>query len=201
MSYTIDKSTERLMPHGWCWNGARIGSIKEMTDGLSVQIDRDRIEGQNIIRDYFPQNTTFIEEWENILALPLGLSLTDQQRRDRIEAARSSYPVNTFSGQASFINLSGFNIKCIPLEPAQDPNTLTRVLEVIGDGRYSGLGHTFTLPEGPADPSWTLLYIIENIDGSIIDMTQDEYNALRFLILKAKPVFMWCIVRGNIIYD
>ncbi len=50
MSYTIDKSTERLMPHGWCWNGARIGSIKEMTDGLSVQIDRDRVDGENIIK-------------------------------------------------------------------------------------------------------------------------------------------------------
>lgn len=197
MSYTVDKSTERLMPHGWCWNGARNGSIKEMTDGISVQIDRDRIDGKNIIRDYYPYETTMIQEWENILALPPVTSLSDDQRRYRIQAARSSYATNTFTGLSEFINLSGFNVRCIPLEIAQDPNTLQNVLEVIIDGRSKSILTPATIPSD--SDYWPLLYIIENLDGSAISLTSDTYSALRFLILKAKPPFMWCLLRGVLV--
>ena len=197
MSYIVEKSTERLMPHGWCWNGARIGAIKELTNGLSVDIDRGRIDGENIVRDYYSDTTTFLNEWEKILALPPVDSLTDAQRRNRIQAARSLYPTNTFTGQASFINLSGFNVRVIPLEIAQDPSAITSVLELIIDGRYRDF---LTPPSMPVDSDyWPLMYIVENLDGTPISLTDDEYSAIRFLILKAKPPFMWCILRGALI--
>lgn len=197
MGYLTEKSTERLMPRGGAWTGALNGVMREMTDGLSEQVDRDRLEGKEIIRDYYPYQTEQIEEWENILALPPVSSLSDDARRNRIQAVRTSLPVNLFSGQTEFINLSGFNVRCIPLEEAQDPNTIPNVLEVIGDGRYAGLNKTFPIP--PDSATWTLLYIVENLDGSIIELTPDLYNTIRFLILKAKPPFMWVLLRGVIV--
>jgi len=196
MSYLIDKGMERLTLHGPAWAGSRTGSMREMNEGLAIHIDKNRADGKNIIRDYYPQETEQIDEWDGVLALPAVATLSDADRRKRIEATRSGLPVNLFSGQTEFINLSGFNVRLRPLEEAEDPNLLTDV-NVIGDGSFSGLNRVFTIPVDPLE--WTLLYVVESLDGSSIVLSQDEYNTLRFLILKSKPPFMWCLLRAFVL--
>jgi hypothetical protein len=197
MINTIEKSTDRLLPRGQGWAGVNSGVMKQLSDGLSGQIYRDKVSANNIIRDYYPYETTFLDIWETILVLPKMTTLSDSARRKRIESVRAKIAYNTFSGMAEFLNLSGFSVRCIPLQEFQDPTILTNVLEVIGDGRYSGLNKTFAIPVDSA--KWPMLFIVENDDGSIIELTPDLLTSIRFLILKAKPPFMWCLLRGVLI--
>jgi len=126
LSTTIsEKAISSLFPKGEiAWEGMSGGTQKEISDGLAVQMERDRINGENIVKDFFPETTTFLEEWEFTFRLPTGELLTDEQRIARLNAAWTKKSPAAYTLMNEIYALSGFDVIARPLDPAEDPRVI-----------------------------------------------------------------------------
>lgn len=124
-----EKSIKSLLPSGPSWIGKNSGLMKDLNDGLALQVERDRQSGKNIIKDFYPDTTTQLAEWEYTYRLPSGLLLTDAQRRARLKANIKKITPATYSKTNEIYALSGFNLIARPLLPTEDP----RVIASSGD--------------------------------------------------------------------
>ena len=120
-----EKSLASTFPKGeLAWEGMQSGIQKEISDGLAAQIDRDRINGQDIINDFFPYETTLLKEWEDTFRLPNGTALTQDQRLARLEEAWTKKSPAAYSLMNEIYALSGFDIIARPLLPTEDPRVI-----------------------------------------------------------------------------
>lgn len=125
MSTLIEKSLASLMPKGEiAWQGMTSGSQREITDGISVQGERDRENGKKILKDFYPLTTTLFREWEETYGLPTGELLTDEQRKNRLNETWRRISPATFDGMNKIYELSGIPVVARPLQPGEDPRDL-----------------------------------------------------------------------------
>jgi len=125
-----EKSIASLFPTGEiAWSGMIDGTMREFSDGLALQMERDKQNGENIRNDFFPDTTTFLKEWEYTFRLPTGAPLTNEQRTKRLETAWVKNPPAAYSFTNEIYALSGFDIIARPLLPSEDP----RIIASSGD--------------------------------------------------------------------
>jgi len=132
-----EKSLASTFPIGFTWDGMAIGVMRELSDGLSIQIERDRQEGIKIKTDFFPYTTEFLEEWEFTFGLPIGKDLTDEQRVSRLVASWQKLPPGTYTGTNFLYALSGLDIIARPLLPTEDPRIIAEEVDsqIFANGR------------------------------------------------------------------
>jgi len=125
MDKVIEKSLKSLFPKGEVtWNGLQNGTMKEISDGIAVQGERDRQDGKSIVTDFYPQTTTLQAEWEETYRLPAGEILTPEQRTARLKAVWSREEVASFDGMNHMYELSGIPVIARPLLPGEDPRVI-----------------------------------------------------------------------------
>lgn len=126
MSVTVsEKSISSLFPEGEAtWSGMEDGTQKEFSDGLAAQIERDRENGEEIKKDFFPDTTTQFTEWGDVFRLPSLSSLSDSQKRDLLTATWRKISPATYTGMNQIYELSGFDLIARPLLPTEDPRDI-----------------------------------------------------------------------------
>lgn len=78
---------KHLLPSGKAWNITIDKNLKQFFEGLSIGVgDSVKLFFDEVFEDAFPQTTRELESWETQFGLPAS-GLTEQQRRDRLEAA------------------------------------------------------------------------------------------------------------------
>lgn len=137
----IKESTKKLFPTGTAWAGVTDGDIGDQIDGLSGQIEQDRLLGQQIKNDFFPKTTEALEEWETIYSLTTTGTLTIDQRIERLEAIYKEDPVSTIDGQNQYYALNQFNLVVRPLRNGEDPRDI--VSENSGPSVFNRTGQQF----------------------------------------------------------
>lgn len=126
MSNVAEKSLISLMPKGEiAHDGLKNGNQRKILNGISAQLNNDRLKGKSILTDFFPETTTQLEEWERVFRLPSGELLTSDQRKARINSAWNKIPPGTFDGMNKIYELSGLNCIARPLLPGEDPRELS----------------------------------------------------------------------------
>jgi hypothetical protein len=131
MDNLIEKTLKSLFPTGFTWIGMMSGVMREISDGLSVQANRDYQDGKSIVTDFYPTTTTLFNEWEETYRLPAGELLTDTQRRDRLKAVWSREEVASFDGMNHMYELSGIPVIARPLVPGEDPRVIAEAKPVF----------------------------------------------------------------------
>lgn len=120
-----EKSLKSLFPKGEiAWRGMQSGILREMSDGLAVDSERNRQSGKAIITDFYPYITTLQKEWEDTFRLPSGELLTVEQRTARLIEAWTNTDVASFDGMNDMYALSGIPVVARPLEPGEDPRVI-----------------------------------------------------------------------------
>lgn len=120
-----ERSLKAAQPTGQiAWKGLNGGSQGEISDGIAIQLERDRQNGKAIITDFFPFLTTLQKEWEEVFRLPSGELLTQDQRTARLLAAWDKRSPASFDGTNEIYLLSGLNVIARPLEPGEDPRDI-----------------------------------------------------------------------------
>lgn len=220
-----EKALSSTFPRGQvAWSGMNSGVQRQLSDGLSTKIERERINGENIRNDFFPKTTELFNEWENTFRLPTGEYLTDQQRRERLDASWSKESSASFSGMNNIFAKNGLNVIARPISSGEDPRTITDVDMIFANGRPGesiknylakcGAMRTGLLSQSsrcgafsgsiilppvvvvPDDPwTWPLLFVIEGDSGAIGEIPYQLKDAFEFLVYKIKPLFMWAISR------
>lgn len=143
-----EKSLSSTFPKGEiAWRGMQSGTQREISDGLAIQINRDRENAKAIITDFFPWVTTLLKEWEETFKLPTGELLTQEQRADRLIAAFTKVSPASYTGMNEIYALSGIPVIARPLLPTEDPRVIaaenkeiTKYYAVCGVAKCGGLG-------------------------------------------------------------
>lgn len=220
-----EKSLSSAFPSGTiAWEGMGSGAQRELSDGLAVQIEKQKENGENIKNDFYPDSTDLFLEWEDTFRLPTGIFLTDQQRRDRLKASWSKESVASYTGMNDNYALSGFDVVARPIAPGEDPRLISDVDMIYVNGRPGasiknyiakcGVMRTGQLSQSSRcgafsgsvivppvitipddDWTWPLLYVIEGPGGSVASVPGELREAFEFLTYKIKPLFMWGISR------
>lgn len=132
MSSVVEKSLISLMPKGEiAHSGLKNGNQRKILNGIAGQAENDRLNGKQIVTDFFPYTTTQIEEWERVYRLPSGALLTNEQRKARINSVWSKIPPGAFDGMNKIYKIAGLNCIARPLLPGEDP-------QVLSEGAYLG---------------------------------------------------------------
>ena len=158
----LEKSLASTFPTGEiAWDGMQNGTMRKISDGLAVQVERDRQNGKSIITDFFPETTTLTKEWEETFRLPNGELLTASQRKARLIATWTKKSPATYSEMNEIYALSGFNIIARPLLPTEDPRVIaTTDVDVLYWDTKCGVSRTgpntrtgaFTIDTGTVPP-------------------------------------------------
>lgn len=122
-----EKSYKSLYPKGQiAWKGMQTGGVmRQISDGISIQAERDRQAGKDIVNNFFPGATALIKEWEEVFKLPSGELLTQSQRLSRLMASFSKQPSPaSFDGMNEIYALSGIPVIARPLVPGEDPRVI-----------------------------------------------------------------------------
>jgi hypothetical protein len=132
MDNLIEKSLKSLFPTGEiAWDGMNNGTMREISDGLAIQGDRDYKDGKSIVTDFYPNTTTLQTEWEETYKLPAGEILTPEQRTARLNAVWSREEVASFDGMNHMYELSGIPVIARPLLPSEDPRVIAEAKPVF----------------------------------------------------------------------
>jgi hypothetical protein len=78
---------KHLLPRAKAWSLTEDKPLRQFFDGLTVIGSDLKTYFDDVYLDIFPETTRQIITWEKNFAIPSNTSLTDQQRRDRIDAA------------------------------------------------------------------------------------------------------------------
>jgi len=125
MDKVIEKSLKSLFPTGEiAWSGMSDGTMRELSDGIAIQLERDRQNGKSIVTDFYPSTTTLQTEWEDTFRLPAGEILTAEQRTARLKAVWSKDEIASFDGMNKMYALSGIPVVARPLIPGEDPRII-----------------------------------------------------------------------------
>lgn len=124
------KSLKSLFPSGPEWQGMTAGVMREVSDGIAVQVERDRENAKKILSDFFPNSSTIVDEWESVFRLPSGKFLTASQRAARLASAWRGVAPGSYTGMNEIYRLSGLNVKARPLAPGEDPRVLAAYTEL-----------------------------------------------------------------------
>jgi len=124
------KSLKTLFPTGPEWEGMTAGVMRELSDGIAVQAERDRENAKKILSDFFPESSTIVDEWEAVFRLPSGQFLTASQRAARLASAWRGVAPGSYTGMNEIFQLSGLAVKARPLAPGEDPRVLAAYSEL-----------------------------------------------------------------------
>lgn len=226
MNNITNKSLTNLFPNGPAWNGKNTGIMREQIDGVSLQTARDRQDGKNIVNDFFPTETSLLNEWEYVFRLPFNADLTDEQRRNRLTAAWNKEAVATYSLINADYERSGIPVIARPLAETEDPRLITDYDQVFVNGSLGelflnyigacGIMHcgeieessfcgtfrgTIEVPKAVTIPDddryWPLIFVLEDVGGGKAQIPSELKQAYEFLTWKNKPLFMWGISRAD----
>ena len=78
---------KHLLPKGRAWSLTEDKPLRWFFDGLTVLGSGVKKYFDDVHSDIFPATTRDLKTWEDNFAIPSNISLTDQQRRDRLDAA------------------------------------------------------------------------------------------------------------------
>ncbi|MCK5617245.1 hypothetical protein KAR91_86070 [Candidatus Pacearchaeota archaeon] len=226
MNSLTKKSLTSLFPSGPAWLGKRTGVTSEQNDGISIQMERDRQDGKDIILDFFPSSTALIAEWEYVFRLPYSPSMTDDQRKARLIAAWNKAAVATYTLINESYALSGIPVVARPLDAGEDPRLIDDFDQIFVNGSLGNLyknyiGACGIMGCGDISPSsfcgafagttevpktitipddnryWPLIFVLEDIGGGVAQIPGELRQAYEFLTWKNKPLFMWGISRAD----
>lgn len=83
---TFFRLYQHLLPHARAWRITIDKRLRQFFQGLSGFSEDVKDAGDDVFLDVFPQTTRELDLWEEQFALP-QVALTEQERRDRLEAA------------------------------------------------------------------------------------------------------------------
>ena len=121
------KSLQSVFPTGPAWDGMNDGLMRKLSDGIALQVERDRLEAIKILSDFFPDSTALVSEWESVFKLPNGSELTATQRAKRIAGAWAHISPGSYDGMNELYSLSGFDVVARPLAYGEDPRELAEI--------------------------------------------------------------------------
>lgn len=125
MATLIEKSLRSLQPKGEiAWKGLTDGVQRQISDGLAVQAERDRQNGKDIVKNFYPSTTNLQQEWEQTYRLPSGSVLTTEQRKMRLESVWSRTQPASFDGMNEIYADNGLDLIARPLLPGEDPREI-----------------------------------------------------------------------------
>lgn len=78
---------KHLLPRAKAWSITIDKKLRQFFDGLTVIGDDIKTFVDEVYLDLFPKTTRELDKWENQFNLPNPLNLTEQERRDRLDAA------------------------------------------------------------------------------------------------------------------
>jgi hypothetical protein len=73
-----------LLPRSWFWQSAT-SKLDGVWTVIADQANAIKLRMQQVIRDAYPRFTSKLDDWEEELGLPTNLSLSEDERRERIE--------------------------------------------------------------------------------------------------------------------
>lgn len=219
-----NRAFKSLFPTGPAWIGKDSGITSELISGMSQQTARDKIDGNNIIKDFFPTETTMLTEWEYVFRLPANELLSAPQRIARLVAAWNKEAVASYSGINADYARSGIPVVARPLGQSEDPRLITDYEQIFVNGSLGelylnyigacGIMHCGEIQESsycgayngtvevppniviPDDNTyWPMIFVLEDAGGGIAQIPIELREAYNFLTWKNKPLFMWGISR------
>lgn len=98
-----------LLPRARAWTTTVDRMFVRFLKGLALPFDDVRTYADRMWRDNFPQDTRFLLSWEKQFALPPG-TLTDQERRDRLEGVWASTGGQSASYITTTLQARGFPV-------------------------------------------------------------------------------------------
>lgn len=76
---------KHLLPTGRAWRITTSKALKSFFEGLSGGFGDVKTEIDTAYQDLYPQTTNYLDEWEKTFGLRPNATLTEQQRRDRLD--------------------------------------------------------------------------------------------------------------------
>lgn len=124
MPKTIMRTTlDALLPPGAIWVPKEGGDFDLLLEGIAdnLELVRKDLSDLAVLRN--PQKTTILSDLEKEYGLTDNGTLTEQERRDRLEAAKTA---SNGTGTAEFVQEklqeAGFNVFVYPNDPPVDPS-------------------------------------------------------------------------------
>ncbi len=129
------KNYQHLLPRARAWSLTANKTLRDFFTGLS-QFPQDYQDfDDDVVLDFLPQHTRFLDEWEEQFGLTPD-ALTDQERRDRLEATWAATGGQSPRYLQDTMQAAGFNVfihewwdpGSLPAAVARDPNAADFVL-------------------------------------------------------------------------
>ena len=119
----VTKMLQSLMPRGFAWQGRIDGDMAKLLEGLAEEYCRLRAKAYRLGSALFPQGTAYLDEWEFEFALPEASSLTEEDRRGRIDGRWAMISQGSMqSNNMEFIfSISGIDLVARPLNAGENP--------------------------------------------------------------------------------
>jgi hypothetical protein len=188
MSDLFTESLQKLFPDGGVWEAKyREGDFKKLLQGLAIEFQRARDEGEKIPLDVFPDTTEMIDEWEFALGLPEAI-LTEALRRSRIDSRWKNFTKGSMQElfmEAVFYN-SGIDVNVRVLNPGEDPRPYLVPSGVAVFNRVGSRYNATDVRMGNAFDSGIDAFLLVN--GDVVQMVQSflarydvfQYNQLQY---------------------
>lgn len=128
---------QHLLPHAKAWRLTAEKTLRYFFAGLA-QLPADIREFfETVWSDIDPQQTRFLSKWERQFGLP-GTDLTEQERRDRLEAAWAATGGQSPRYLQDTLQAAGFDVYVHEWwEPGSDPPVSRNPFLVLDDGAFA----------------------------------------------------------------
>lgn len=197
-----------LMPKGHAFRIPYAPVFLAILDAIGQELWKVRNFYKKISSDVYPDSTTLIPYWEQILGLPYITVLSDTHRRARLGLTWAASGGQTAQYLEGIISNIGLPIKMYENLPLRDPATLITAgiyssvcgANHLGDGATMGvevdavdlLANSYKdlfMPVSPIQDKWIYYILISSVDdvGKPIIIPKELGNSIKDIILRVKP--------------
>lgn len=101
---------KHLLPRSKAWNLIINKRLRQFFEGIAASLDDFKIYFDLVWLDIFPQTTRNLEKWERQWGLRFSTNLTEQQRRDRLDATWQAVGGQNPRYIQDTLQANGFNV-------------------------------------------------------------------------------------------
>ncbi len=101
---------QHLLPQSLSWEITPVKQLRELFDGLTILGEESKQFTDDVFLDVFPQTTRELPAWESQFNLLNAENLTEQERRDRLDAAWSATGGQSPRYLQDLLQANGFDV-------------------------------------------------------------------------------------------
>ena len=145
----FDKFLRLLLPASWFWQSST-SNLGKLWESISVTANTTKNYLLGSVTDSMPTKTLEFKKWEEELSLPINTTLTNEQRRQRINGKLLETNVGTINSIQTKLQHYGFDLYVhspfqnnVLVNPSNYLSTASTIPEMIslGDDAWGYLGH------------------------------------------------------------